>query len=292
MRGSSDDSTPSPASTPELAAMRVDGFSIVRSAIPIDLANRLKEGVRDHFRTSGRMQYGGKFQLRGLNVRPDLAEILLSEPVIEVIRRHVTPGAMLLTGECDLMMNTTSSWHKDITPDMRLGPDLYADTGFAVYKMAIYLQDQDDASPAAFRVRPGSHLCLDGKGMAETRLGTHVGDVVVFDVRLDHAGQPQTFSDRILHRVTKVLAPSLGGDPEAWFTRLRMLLARLGGKSERLAVFLTFGPDAPATRAYEEAGRHRHGAATAPLSAGATAAAVRLGIAMIGTEGDRSPRPV
>lgn len=261
--------------------MRAQGFSVVKDAIPAGLIERLRTSVRQHFRSAGQAKYGGKFQLRGLHARPDVAEIILSAPVIEVIRRHVPPGAVLLTGECDLMMNTTSGWHKDITADMGYGPGLFEDATFGVYKLGIYLQDQEESSPAAFRVRPGSHMRRDGTGMREKRLATRAGDVVVFDVRIDHCGQPQSPSDQILHRLARFVAPALRDDPEVWFTRLRAMLGRLAGRSERLAVFLTFGPDAPATRAYEAAGRHRHGAPSRPLSAQAASAVERLDVRIL-----------
>jgi hypothetical protein len=270
------------ASTPELDEMRTRGYSIVRGVVDPDVIDQLKIAVKEHFLVGGRMGYGGKFQLRGLHVVPEVASVLLSEPIADVLRRHCSSGVVLLTGECDLMMNTTSGWHKDITPDMKFGPILFEDREFGVYKLAIYLQDQQETSPAAFRVRPGSQFRGDGRDMPEVRLDTRAGDVVVFDVRLDHAGQPANLRERLLHRWVNLIAPPLGADAEVWFTRLRIFLARLAGeRPDRLAIFLTFGPDAALTHAYENAGRHRHGRAPEPLTPQAAAALSRLGFGMI-----------
>lgn len=268
--------------SPELDDMQARGYSLVRDAITPEVIAELKSAVKTHFLTGGTTFYGGKYQLRSFHAVPEVARILFSEQIAQVIRRHTPSGTVLLTGECDLMMNTVSGWHKDITDDMRLDPSIFGDREFTVYKLAIYLQDQEQTSPTAFRVRPGSHHCQDGSTLPEARLGTRAGDVVIFDVRLDHAGQPATTGDRILHRLCAALARAFRADPEAWFTRLRARLSRLmGGTPDRLAVFLTFGPDTLATRIYEAAGRHRHGPPPAPLAPESQAALALLGLAMI-----------
>ncbi|QUS35101.1 hypothetical protein [Falsirhodobacter algicola] len=269
--------TPTPTFTPEMQRMRSGGYSIERGVLTAAEIDELKRAVQAHFRTKGRTQYGGRIQLRGLHAVPEVSRVLLSDAIIEVMRRHTPDGHVLLTGECDLMMNTTSGWHKDVTSDMRMGNAIFADPDFAVYKLAIYLQDQDEGSIAAFRVRPGTQRMADGDAVPAERLETQAGDVVVFDVRMDHAGQPPNLMTRMLRRQLGLIAPPLGLDQERMLTGIR---ARLPGP-DRLAVFMTFGPDTPATRAYAAAGQHRHGPAPAPLSAGAEAALHRPGLAMI-----------
>lgn len=270
---------PTPAMTPEMQQMRTLGYSVIRDVIPRAEIERMKVAMRNHFRHAGRTQYGGRIQLRGFHAVPEVARLLLSERVAEVIRRHTPEGTVLLTGECDMMMNTASRWHKDVTPDMRMGDGIFGDRDFAVYKIAIYLQDQEVGSPAAFRVRPGTHIMKDGSAAPEQVLGVKAGDIVIFDVRIDHAGQPPGLVQRALNRPLRALSRVTGLDPDATMTRLRSALPGQG--PDRLAVFMTFGPDAPATRAYEAAGRHRHGPAPAPLSHDAALALDRLGLEMI-----------
>ncbi|MFN3525410.1 MAG: hypothetical protein ACK4YU_04920 [Paracoccus sp. (in: a-proteobacteria)] len=237
--------------------MQTKGFSIIRGALGPEQVRQLRMTIESHFRRAGRMQYGGKIQLRALQNVRGLADTALTLDLANVVRRHVGATEPLLTGECDVMMNTTSDWHKDITADMKLGTEMYGDHDFAVYKVAIYLQDQTNGSKAALRVRPGSQVMADGSALPAERLETRAGDVVVFDVRLDHAGQPPDLATRILRLLTKPLARITGQDAEALLTRCRAVLLR--GKPDRIAFFMTFGPDNYWTRMYEQAGRHRHG---------------------------------
>lgn len=240
--------------------MRRQGFSVVRNALDPDQVQALRVAITTHFRHSGRMRYGGKIQLRALQAVDGLAATALSADLAEVIRAHVGHSTPLLTGECDVMMNTTSGWHKDITPDMNLGSSLFEADDFAVYKVGIYLQDQTAGSPAALRVRPGSQRCGDVATGPVVRLETHPGDVVVFDVRIDHAGQAPDLATRLLGRATRMIARLSGRDADMMLTRIRQILRR---RPDRVALFMTFGPDNHWTHDYERSGRHRHGPATA-----------------------------
>lgn len=264
--------------TTQIRDMQTYGFSIIRNAISPEQVQELRNVIETHFRRAGRMRYGGKIQLRALHNVSGLAQAALTEDLAQVIRSHTCPTEPLLTGECDIMMNTTSGWHKDITPDMNMGTDVFHNQDFAVYKVGIYLQDQDDGSPASFRVRPRSQLMEDGAALPPQRLETKAGDAVVFDVRIDHAGQPPDMTTRVLRRVSSKVAPIFGQDPDSMLTRIRAGIGR--GKQNRLAFFMTFGPDAYWTHEYEKSGRHRHGPPP-PLDVAAQTALRDLHLEMI-----------
>jgi hypothetical protein len=81
-----------------------------------------------------------------MHVVPEVARILASEPLLRLLKEYTRPGGTILTGECDLMVNTTSGWHKDITKEMGFDQRISDDESFRVYKVALYLQDQDETS--------------------------------------------------------------------------------------------------------------------------------------------------
>jgi hypothetical protein len=83
--------------------------------------------------------------------------------------------------------------------------------------------------------------------------------VVVFDVRLWHAGQVSTLGERAVHRFFCKVGPFLGVDPEAGLARTRSFIRTLRRTPDRMGIFLTFGPRHPWTTLYQRAGWHRHG---------------------------------
>jgi hypothetical protein len=211
-----------------------------------------------------------------MHVLPAVARVLASDEIARVLRAYTAGGKPILTGECDLTMNTTGDWHKDIVEDMHLEAAA-DDEAFSVYKLAIYLQDQPATSRDVLKVRPKSHLARNGRDLPDVPLAVRAGDVLIFDVRLDHAGRIPSLADRLLRRGMRLAAP----DAESSFTGLRSCLRRASGGADRLAVFATFGSDNDWTYAYERAGRHRHGPLPAPLAEDARAAFDRHGIRML-----------
>ena len=124
-------------------------------------------------------------------------------------------------------------------------------------------------STKRLKVKPGSHRRHLGDVQDTTAVSVAPGDVIVFDVRMDHAGQLPSLSERALRRILSWVLPPLQLDHEEWFARLRALVRRylLPNAAERLAVYLTFGPDSPCTYEYEREGRGNHGPLPAPLDA-------------------------
>jgi len=245
-----------------------EGFTVVRGVLAPDQVTRLRNAVRIHLRSAGWFNYGGKFQVQAMHAVPEVGKILASDAVLDVLQQVTHPHDVVLTGECDIMMNTTSTWHKDIThhPLFRDGR-VFTDEAFRIYKIAFYLQDQDDRSRATLKVRPKSHRLEHGEDMPVQPASVRAGDAVIFDVRIDHVGQFPSVSDKLLRRGLEGLGPRLHVDPQKAFSRLRTLLRWAHpGSGDRIAAFMTFGPAHDWTRAYAEAGGRRHAPVAAAMS--------------------------
>ena len=173
-----------------------------------------------------------------------------------------------MTGECDLHVDVLSSWHKDVKADWAERTAAHADPAWRVYKAAIYLQDQNERVVDALKVRPGSHLVRLGYKTEVRALTVRAGDVVVFDVRIDHAGRTASLAERALRWCLAAAPRWLKLDHERTFAVARARLARMLGHAQpRMAAYLTFGPDLPCTYGYAQTGREDHGLVAGALDA-------------------------
>lgn len=247
--------------------MRHQGHAIVRGVLSRDQIEALRAEVGAYFRANGTTRYGGKIQLRGMHVLPAVARLMASDKIVQVLRAYTAGENPILTGECDFTMNTMADWHKDLVEDMHLEAAV-DDESFSVYKLAIYLQDQPADSKEVLKVRPGSHLARNGRDLGDVPLAVQAGDILIFDVRIDHAGRIPSVPEKLLRRGIRLTAK----DADSSLTRVRSALRRVSGNADRIGIFATFGPDNDWTYAYERAGRHRHGPLPAALAEDARAA--------------------
>ncbi|KAB0680353.1 phytanoyl-CoA dioxygenase family protein [Aureimonas leprariae] len=242
-------------------ALLTDGYAIVRDVLTQEQVQRLRCLAKKHLSTKGWYIYGGKMQVQAMHAVPGIAEIVIAEPILRIMKQAASPLHVLLTGECDVMMNTTSNWHKD-TDHLHsfLGEEVFTDEDFHVYKIALYLQDQDETSPGTLKVRPGSHKEANGSHLPVRNTAVRAGDAIVFDIRIDHLGQLPTRTERILRRVFDELPQRLQIDPQKAFTKSRSMLRLLHvGQKDRMAIFMTFGSSEEWTRVYAGAARRHSG---------------------------------
>ncbi|MBZ9936051.1 phytanoyl-CoA dioxygenase [Mesorhizobium sp. BR1-1-16] len=240
--------------------LKENGFAIVRNILTPEQVRSLRAMTQGHLKSSGWYNYGGKLQVQAMHVVPGLAEILTSESVLRVLKEIAHPLDVELTFECDVMINTTSTWHKDIVHHPAFKDSgIFSDDAFRVYKMAFYLQEQESTSRSTLKVKPGSHMRTDGSGLPVEGTSVRPGDAIIFDVRIDHVGQMPTVTDKLLRKTLVALGPRLGFDVQKAFTKSRSILRAASGKmSDRMAVFMTFGPSEAWTHTYAEAARYRH----------------------------------
>lgn len=222
---------------------------------------------------------GGLRAYRGLHVVPGLGRALFSDRLMAAMVAVVETETVLVTGECDVNIDVASDWHKDVNESWNLGASVFGDR-WKVYKAAVYLQDLSPAE--ALQIRPGSHRSrTQGRG-APVMLPVAAGDVVLFDVRIDHRGAPRELPDRLLHRACRTAARLAGADGERMFSDVRAWTRGRLGRGPRIGVFLTFGPQAAETEVYERAGRAVHGPVPAPLEPALAARLARRGMTLIG----------
>ena len=240
--------------------LAANGYAVIRDILTPDQVRLLRLAMKNHLKSGGWYNYGGKFQVKGMHTVPGVAQILTSDTILHLLKQITQPLDVVLTGECDLMINTTSTWHKDITqhPVYRDGR-IFSDEGFRVYKVAFYLQDQDETSRATLKVKPTSHRRADSRNLPITKAAVRAGDALVFDVRIDHLGQLPTLADKVLRKVFQGAGPRLHFDAEKAFSRSRSMMRSLHRKAQdRMAIFMTFGPSEAWTLAYAEGCQHRH----------------------------------
>ncbi len=245
-----------------------DGYAIIRNLLSRDQVNALRLTVTQHLKKNGDYKYGGKFQLHAMYSVEDVAKILTVEPILDRLREITQPLAPILTGECDLMINTTSSWHNDVPhhPASRDG-SIFSDESFRVYKIAFYLQDQGEDAVTTLKVRPKSHLKGRNRSMPGRPIAVRAGDAIVFDVRIEHAGQLPTRTDRAMRKLIERVGPFFHLDTQKAFTSTRAIIRRATGTPDRVAVFTTFGPAEAWTYSYAEEGRNLHPDVRGTLSA-------------------------
>lgn len=239
--------------------LRSNGYTLIRGLLTAEQVKNLRRVVQRHLKSGGLYQYGGKFQLHAMYVEEEIAKLLTTDTILDRLKDITHPLDVVLTGECDMMINTTSSWHTDVPHHARcIDGSIFADESFKVYKIAFYLQDQDEKSRGTLKVRPRSHLKALVQSMPETSLAVRAGDAIIFDVRIEHAGQMPTFVDRSLRGIFERIGPRLHLDAQKAFTVSRTIIRRMGGTPDRVAVFMTFGPSDAQTTSYAEEGRKRH----------------------------------
>lgn len=247
--------------------LHTNGYVVIRNILTPDQVQALRHAMKKHLKSFGWCNYGGKFHVQAMNSISEVANIMASDSIVRSLKEITHPVDVLLTGECDIMINTTSTWHKDITHHpLYLDGRIFNDESFRVYKIAFYLQDQDQDSRATLKVKPKSHLMEEGGHMPIEKAAVRAGDAVVFDVRIDHLGQLPTVTDKLLRRTFERLAARLHIDAQKSFTKSRSFLRFLRrSTSDRMAVFLTFGPSEEWTRSYGEACQMRYALASSTI---------------------------
>ncbi len=244
-----------------------NGYTVIRDVLTPEQVERLRRVARQYLKSGGKYLYGGKFQLHAMYVVDEVARFMTSDTILNRLKEITQPLDVVLTGECDLMINTTSSWHNDVPHHPRcVDGSIFSDENFKVYKIAFYLQDQDENSSATLKVRPKSHLKGLVQSLPARGLGVRAGDAIIFDVRIEHAGQMPTLVDRSLRIFFERIGPLLHLDVQKAFTVTRSIIRRIAGTPDRVAVFMTFGPSDAETYSYAEEGRHRHPGVRGTLS--------------------------
>jgi hypothetical protein len=230
------------------------GYAVVRSVFTVDEIERLRTIVRGHLQSEGSRFSLGKTQPNAAVAVPDLGYIFAHSRVVRLFKSLIADGGTLFTGHCDIHMNMLSGWHRDSGEAYGgyFSGDYMADPTCCVFKMAIYLQDT--TARDGLSVVPGSHRQRAYDINEAVSLCTKLGDAVIFDVRLAHAGQlPDWFEKGVkaLNILLKGSNRTIEDSPIA--TKLKGIYWRLIGRRDRLSVFFTYGQDNERTHEFAKA---------------------------------------
>ena len=240
------------------AAIKRDGYVIVRGLLTDAEIRRLRDGLLDHFDrvTGGRSPWHweglGKHQPAAASMIPSIAWLFSHRPIVDTFRELLADEPRF-TGNCDAHMNMLSWWHKD-TSEGKGGcfiGDYFAREQVNVFRAGVYLQDHH-LDGNGLRVRPGSQRTRSVVEGTQEVLASRAGDVIFFDIRLSHAGQmPDLLENVLLHTARRTGAEGIGfAAKEAW--------RKLRSKQRKLSIFFTYGDDgqdAQDYRAFEAASR-------------------------------------
>jgi hypothetical protein len=174
---------------------------------------------------------------------PHLRQVLLDDRVLSIAAQILGDRPVYYGDSTRNIGQQSHGYHKD-NPDRWDGdaPDWMGP--YTQIRFGLYLQDHAWHS-GGLRLIPNSHKAVSSPGAARINVRTHVGDLVVWNLRTDHAGAATML--RLLPWVYVEMRESSGWNhryliPVDWpfRTRIPRLLFATGG-TERVALFFTLG---------------------------------------------------
>jgi len=220
-------------------ALKQNGYALVRDVFSAEEIARMRRQVIAVLATNGRPLSGGLCNGPGEKPLPresDLARRLLND-----VRLASHCGGEFPC-EIHLHADTWNNWHSDLEPPSPTA--VFSGVPAWMYKVAIFLQDHPDRG--GLSVIPGSHK-VGYAPCAPAHIGTRAGDIVVFDLRLRHAGRIPNLAERFIETLAfglqrgRLLSET---DRQRLFRLFRKLEQSLqqAAAAERLAIFLNYAP--------------------------------------------------
>jgi ectoine hydroxylase-related dioxygenase (phytanoyl-CoA dioxygenase family) len=222
------------------ARVAAEGWAIAKNRLDADEVHNARTLIAAHFRAGkGVLLDGARVQPAVAHVVPGLSWLYAHPQVIEVARAALGTRDITFTGHSDAHQGFTLGWHKD-SGSQALGDPLcgyFGESPEAIFqgppevvKVGIYLQESTSVN--CLRVDPGSHLRPHLEPVLPTEVLMEAGDLVVFDVRITHAG---------------AMAPSPDSPDSPESDALR----------ERISAFVTFGRGGDRTKKFAQANMRR-----------------------------------
>jgi hypothetical protein len=230
-----------------------DGVVLARNILTTDEIFQLRTIIAKRLKIDGRRYNLGSVQPNAAAHVAGLEFILTHSAIAVLFKALLGHGNVTFTGHSDIQKNMLSDWHKDSGKEGNyfLG-DCFRDHDCQVYKIGFYLQD--DAN--GLMVRPGSQRTPSATAGKPMKAQTRAGDAVIFDVRLSHCGQTPDLIERLFKAINAVTRSHDGQDSRL-ISGIQRCYWRLRGRSERLAMFFTFGAPNAQTRVFAEANMAR-----------------------------------
>ena len=211
-----------------------DGYVVFRQVLTATELGRLRDTLTRHFEQHYEIEGLGLHQPNAAFAIPELDWLIAHPAILDSFREVLGGDRLVFTGNCDAHMNMLSWWHKD-TSESR-GSCFRGDYGSPdcrVYRAGIYLQDH--LTGQGLSVRRGSHYTRSlTEGPVET-VATRAGDLILFDIRLTHAGQMADPIETLLLRLGRRLRR------EREVAAIKARYQAFLGKPKKLSVFFTYG---------------------------------------------------
>jgi hypothetical protein len=185
-----------------------DGFVVIRGLFTPEEMNQMNQSIDNFFKSKGVTYRYGLTQPNIAVEEPEFSWVFDHPKVLEAYRSAFGQEEFVFTSHADIHHNMGFGWHKDdgkgsyftepyFTPECR------------VYKMGVYMNDHS-TDGNGMSVRVGSHLknnLTDGEAIS---LATKPGDVVIFDVRITHAGKEYDVVERGLLKLGRIFGDHTG----------------------------------------------------------------------------------
>lgn len=234
--------------------LKTKGFVILKDIYTVEEVKDLRRILSNHFKKNGISIHEGKAQPNALLHVPELKKYIFNDKIINALKELLDEEELMFTFHSDIHKSLKSGWHKDDGTSQGLGyfgEYTYDYEDCRVIKLGVYLQNHHK-NKSGLTVRPGSHRHKELFFGKEEYAPTEIGDVVAFDVRINHTGQinptPYPFLNRIISKFN--INPR----------RAKKVSDKLFG--DRYALFFTYGKNNHFTETFAKANMDRQEAQT------------------------------
>ena len=86
--------------------LSANGYIVIREVLTLEQVESLRLVVKQYLKSGGLYNYGGKFALHAMYAVEDVARFLTSDTILNRLKEITHPLDVVLTSECDLMINT------------------------------------------------------------------------------------------------------------------------------------------------------------------------------------------
>ncbi|MGP0902934.1 phytanoyl-CoA dioxygenase family protein [Serratia sp. CY76391] len=214
-----------------------DGFVVIRGMFTEDEMSKMNNSIDKFFANKGVTYRYGLTQPNIAVEEQEFSWVFHHPKVIDAYREVFGSNDFVFTSHADIHHNMGFGWHKDDAKGAYFS-EPYFTHDCRVYKMGIYMNDHS-TDGNGMSVRVGSHLkdnLTDGEAVS---LATKPGDVVIFDVRITHAGKEYDLFERGLLKLGRTL-----GDPTGKSLigrRIRDIYCGFKAGKPKRSFFFTFG---------------------------------------------------
>ena len=231
--------------------MKNNGYAVVKNLLSSEEIHDLRITCADHLSRSGTETNLGKLEGNCAVRIPQLGWVFTHPKILDTVRSALGSKSIVFTGNSDIQISRLSGWHKDDGDGQYLGPECYDAPDCRIFRVGIYLQDHT-GNDQGLRVKRGSHVSPSNDIGDVVYLPTAPGDIVIFDVRLTHAGQLPDLIEKAIWEISDRLGNPVMG-------RLcRQAYWSLIGRTDKLSLYTAFGLPNRYTEAFAHATMGSH----------------------------------